>query len=320
MTRPVVVLTRKWTENVERALAERFALRAHPRDELLSAEAILGRCDGADILCPAANPVDAELINALPDSVRLIANFGAGIDHMDLGAAKARGIMVSNTPEVVTEEVADLAFGLVIAACRRFHESNELVRTDAWPRGVMNIDLGQRVWGQTLGIVGLGRIGGAIARRAQGFRMSIIYHNRRRNADAEVAYGARYAASLEDLVTEADIVVLATPGGSETHHLINARTLRLMKPTAVLINVGRGPSVDEAALAKALAAGTIAAAGIDVHEFEPEVSAEMRRLPNAFMLTHIGTGTTAGRDAMGFRVMQNIEAFLAAGEPLDRVA
>lgn len=286
----------------------------------MPSEDILARCQGAEVLCPAANPVDGDFVRALPASIRLIANFGAGIDHIDLEAARARGIMVSNTPEVVTEEVADLAFGLIIAACRRFHESNELVRTDGWPRGVMNLNLGQRVWGQCLGIVGMGRIGAAIARRARGFQMPILYHNRRRDADAEAAYEARYCPTLEALLTQADIVVLATPGGAETHHMINAATLALMKSSAVLVNIGRGPVVDEAALAEALANNRIAAAGLDVHEFEPEVSAAMRKLPNVFLLTHMGTGTAAARDAIGFRVMRNIEAYVAGGEPVDRAA
>ena len=284
------------------------------------AKTILARCQGAEVLCPAANPVDGDFVRALPQSIRLIANFGAGIDHMDLAAAKARDIMVSNTPEVVTEEVADLAFGLIIAASRRFHESGELVRTDRWPRGVMNLNLGQRVWGRTLGIVGLGRIGAAIARRARGFQMPILYHNRRRDPDAEAACEARYCPTLEALLAEADIVVLATPGGAETRHMINAGTLAVMKPSAVLINIGRGPVVEEAALAEALANHRIAAAGLDVHEFEPEVSAAMRKLPNVSLLTHMGTGTQAARDAMGFRVMRNIEAYAAGGEPIDRVA
>ena len=320
MAKPVVVLTRKWTENVEHAMAERFDLRTHPRDESVPSEDILARCQGAEVLCPAANPVDGDFVRALPQSIRLIANFGAGIDHMDLAAAKARDIMVSNTPEVVTEEVADLAFGLIIAASRRFHESGELVRTDRWPRGVMNLNLGQRVWGRTLGIVGLGRIGAAIARRARGFQMPILYHNRRRDPDAEAACEARYCPTLEALLAEADIVVLATPGGAETRHMINAGTLAVMKPSAVLINIGRGPVVEEAALAEALANHRIAAAGLDVHEFEPEVSAAMRKLPNVSLLTHMGTGTQAARDAMGFRVMRNIEAYAAGGEPIDRVA
>jgi len=320
MAKPVVVLTRKWTANVERAMAERFDLRTHPRDEAAPSEDILARCQGAEVLCPAAGPVSGDFVRALPASIRLIANFGAGIDHIDLEAARARGFMVSNTPEVVTEEVADLAFGLIIAACRRFHESNELVRTDGWPHGVMNFNLGQRVWGQCLGIVGMGRIGTAIARRARGFQMPILYHNSHRDTAAEAAYEARYCPTLEALLTQADIVVLATPGGAETHHIINAATLALMKSSAVLVNVGRGPAVDEAALAEALANNRIAAAGLDVHEFEPEVSAAMRKLPNVFLLTHMGTGTAAARDAMGIRVMRNIEAYVADGEPVDRVA
>ncbi|MBM3519059.1 MAG: D-glycerate dehydrogenase [Alphaproteobacteria bacterium] len=320
MTRPVVVLTRKWPTQVERVLAERYDLRTCPADTMLASEAILARCGGATVLAPAADRIDGALIAALPGTVRLIAVYGAGFETIDLAAARSRAVMVSNTPDVVTEETADVAFGLIIAAARRFAEGDAMVRDDTWPRGVLHYLLGQRVWGQTLGIVGLGRIGGAVARRAVGFRMPILYHSRRRNPTAEAACGARYCARLGELLAGADIVVLATPGGPETRHLIDAAALAAMKPTSVLINVGRGSVVAEAALIEALAAGRIAAAGLDVHEFEPTVAAELRRLPNTFLLPHLGTATAAARDDMGFRVARNIEAFFATGQPIDRVA
>tara|TARA_Y100000588_G_C14181480_1_gene893860 strand:- start:248 stop:1210 length:963 start_codon:yes stop_codon:yes gene_type:complete len=319
MTKPVVVLTRKWTETVEAAMSKIYNLRTHPKDESLSLSEILLRCSGAEVLCPAADTISEEFIRSLPETIKLIANFGSGTDHIDISAAKNRGILVSNTPEEGTEEVADLAFGLIIAACRRFHEGNKMVREDAWPRGVLNFTLGQRVWGQKLGIVGLGQIGSAIARRAQGFQMPVLYHNRQRNLQAEIAYGAEYFPTLEKLLQVSDIVVLATPGGPKTRHLIDAEKLALMKMSSVLINVGRGPLIDEAALAKVLKTGQIAAAGLDVHEFEPEVSREIRKLSNVFLLTHMGTNTLLARDAIGFRVMKNVKAYLDTGEPIDQV-
>ncbi|MFQ5534743.1 MAG: 2-hydroxyacid dehydrogenase [Sphingomonadales bacterium] len=321
MSRPVVVLTQRWPRRVERAMAERFDLRALPAGEPHSArlaeQDVIARCEGADILCPTfSDRLPASLINRLPGSIGLIASFGVGTNHIDVAAATARGIMVSNTPEVVTTDTADLTIGLIIAASRRFSEGDGLIRDDAWGGvGLFNM-LGSRVAGKTLGIVGMGRIGRAVARRARGFDMPVIYHGPRPKPDVD----AEYRRDITDLLGQADIVSLHCPLTPATHHLIDGARLRAMKSTAILVNTGRGPLIDEKALVTALENGTIAAAGLDVFEFEPKVSRALSQLPNTVLLPHVGTATVEAREEMGLRVIANIEAFLQTGAPRDMVS
>ncbi len=321
MDKPRVVLTRQWTPAVEQALAENFDLRDNPRDALLSEEEMLARCDGARYFCPTStDAISTRFLAALPGSVKLIASYGAGVNHIDLDAARARSILVTNTPGVVTEDTADLTFGLIIAACRRFAEGNALAKSGTWAGFGVNFMLGVRVWGQTLGIVGMGNIGEAVARRAKGFGMTVLYHNRRRRPDVETETGAAYCETLEELLERADIVSLHCPLTDDTHHLIDAQALSHMKSSAVLINAARGPVVDEAALLAALRDGTIASAGLDVYENEPEIIAGLHDLPNAFLLPHIGTATYDARNAMGFRVMENIVSHHETGRVIDEVS
>ena len=320
MDKPTVVLTRQWTPAVEQALAERFEMRDNPRDVLLSQEEMLARCEGARYFCPtSSDDISADFLAALPGSVKLIASYGAGVNHIDLDAARAHNVPVTNTPGVVTEDTADLTFGLIIAASRRFAEGNALAKSGTWAGFGVNFMLGARVWGRTLGIVGMGGIGEAVARRAKGFGMTVIYHNRRRKPEAEAETGAVYCRTLEDLLERADIVSLHCPLTDETHHLIDAAALSRMKSAAVLINAARGPIVDERALVRALREGTIAAAGLDVYENEPEIIEGLHDLPNAFLLPHLGTATADARDAMGFRVMENIVSHLETGRAIDEV-
>lgn len=262
----------------------------------------------------SVDPVSAALIDGLPASVKLVANVGVGIDNIDLAAAQARGIQVSNTP-IVAEDTADLTMALLLAACRRLSASERLLRGGDWAlaQGLA----GQRVHGKTLGIIGFGAIGQAVARRAAGFNMPIIYHGPRRKAAAEEATGARYRDNLGDLLAEADIVSLNCPLTPATRHLLNAETLAQMKPGAVLVNTGRGALVDEAALAEALASGHLGAAGLDVFEFEPRVTPALLELDNVTLLPHIGSATSECRIEMALRACANIEAFLAGGKPLD---
>ncbi len=320
MDKPTVVLTRQWTPTVEQALAERFEVRDNPRDVLLSQEDILARCEGARYFCPtSSDDISADFLAALPGSVKLIASYGAGVNHIDLDAARARNLPVTNTPGVVTEDTADLTFGLIIAACRRFAEGNALAKSGTWAGFGINFMLGARVWGRTLGIVGMGGIGQAVARRAKGFGMTVLYHNRRRRPEAETETGAAYCETLEDLLARADIVSLHCPLTDDTRHLIDAAALSRMKPDAVLINAARGPIVDEHALVRALRDGAIAAAGLDVYENEPEIAEGLHDLPNAFLLPHLGTATADARDAMGFRVMENIVSHVETGRVIDEV-
>lgn len=262
----------------------------------------------------ALDPVTADLIDAMPDSVGLIANIGVGTDNIDLAAASRRGMLVSNTP-VVTEDTADLAMALLLATCRRLTRSESLLRDGNFLAA--QGEPGLRVHGKTLGIVGFGAIGQAVARRATGFGMSILYHGPRRKEDAEEACGATYCAELASLLTGADIVSLHCPLHDSTKHLVNAETLGQMKPGAVLINTGRGALVHEEALADALASGHLGGAGLDVFEFEPEVTPQLLAFDNVTLLPHIGSATDECRRDMAMRVVTNVRAYLETGQVLD---
>ncbi len=315
-----IVLTRRWTPAVEAALCERFDVRLNPEDTPLSHDEIVRRCAGATVLCPTGpDNVNRELIERLPDSVKLLANFGAGTNHIDVAAASERGLLVSNTPGGVVDATADLTFGLIIATCRRFAEGVQMIRDDRWQGWGINFMLGSQVSGKTLGIVGMGAIGTAVAKRARGFDMPVLYHNRQRRPEAEQLTGASYCDTLETLLEQADIVALTCPLTPATHHLIDAAALQRMRPEAILINTARGPVVDEEALIVALREGSIAAAGLDVFEYEPRVPEELVQLPNTFLLPHMGTSTREARDAMGFIARDNIVRFLETGALIDPV-
>ena len=320
MKNTIVTLTRRWTEEIEQELAGRFTPRFNPEDRTLNPDEIVERCEDAIVLCPTVSDViDEYLIDRLPVTVRLIANFGVGVERIDVAAANARGIIVSNTPGAVVDDTADLAFGLIIATSRRFSEGDTYLRDGLWETFSLTFMLGSSVHGKTLGILGMGDIGTAVARRAVGFNMHIIYHNRHRNPAAEEELGAVYCDQLEELLGQADIVSLHCPLTEETRYLINSNTLQQMKRNSILINTARGAVVEEAALVKALQEGTIAAAGLDVFEFEPAVSAELRGLKNTVLIPHLGTATREARNAMGRRVIDNISSYLNTGKVPDEV-
>lgn len=275
-----------------------------------------GYLAGASVyVSTSVDPVPAELIERFGPELGLIANLGVGTDNIDLAAAAARGIQVSNTP-VVTEDTADLTLALLLATCRRLSTCERQLRDGNWAAGAQT--LGQRVHGKTLGIVGFGAIGQAVARRAAGFGMELLYHGPRRKDEADSDLGATYCADLAQLLQASDIVSLNCPLTPETRHLINEATLAQMKPGAVLINTGRGPLVDEAALVQALASGHLGGAGLDVFEFEPEVTPELLAFDNVTLLPHIGSATGECRADIAQRAMANIQAFLTTGAPLDR--
>ena len=321
MTKPVVVVTRSWTKAVQTAIAERFDARLNPSDRIMSAEEIVEQCQGATVLCPCGfDPIDSHLISKLPDSVKLIATISAGTQHIDVSAATQRGIYVSNTPDVVAEDTADLAVGLMISVCRRLIDLDNVVRRGDWQGFKVEDPLcGLRVWGKTVGIIGLGGIGQAVAHRTRGFRMSVLYHNRKRNRTAEKEFEARYCPDLYELLALADIVSIHCPLTPQTQHLIDDHAFAAMKPSSVLINTARGTVVDEDALIRALQNGVIAGAGLDVYKNEPEVNPALIEMQNVVLSPHIGTATIEARDDMGFRVIENIEMYLATGEPKDRV-
>jgi glyoxylate reductase len=287
----------------------------------MSAEEIVEQCQGATVLCPCGfDPIDSHLISKLPDSVKLIATISAGTQHIDVSAATQRGIYVSNTPDVVAEDTADLTVGLMISVCRRLIDLDNVVRRGDWQGFKVDDPLcGLRVWGKTVGIIGLGGIGQAVAHRTRGFRMSVLYHNRKRNRTAEKEFEARYCPDLYELLALADIVSVHCPLTPQTQHLIDDHAFAAMKPNSVLINAARGAVVDEDALIRALQNGVIAGAGLDVYKNEPKVNPALIEMQNVVLSPHIGTATTEARNDMGFRVIENIEMYLATGEPKDRV-
>ena len=320
MTKPVVVVTRSWTPTAQQAIAERFDAKLNPTDRILTPAEIVEQCEGATALCPSGfDAIDADLISKLPESVKLIATISAGTQHIDISAATKRGIQVSNTPGVVAEDTADLTIGLMIAVCRRLVDLDDVVRSGNWQGFKVNDPLcGLRVWGKTVGIIGLGGIGKAVARRVRAFQMPVLYHNRNRDLAAEKELGARYCPELYELLSLSDIVSIHCPLTAETHHLIDAEALRAMKPTSVLINAARGGVIDEEALIRALQNGEISGAGLDVYKNEPEVNSSLM-MKNVVLSPHVGTATTEARDDMGFRVIENIEVFHETGTPKDQV-
>ena len=320
MTKPVVVVTRSWTPTAQQAIAERFDAKLNPTDRILTPAEIVEQCEGATALCPSGfDAIDADLISKLPESVKLIATISAGTQHIDISAATKRGIQVSNTPGVVAEDTADLTIGLMIAVCRRLVDLDDVVRSGNWQGFKVNDPLcGLRVWGKTVGIIGLGGIGKAVARRVRAFQMPVLYHNRNRDLAAEKELGARYCPELYELLSLSDIVSIHCPLTAETHHIIDDEALRAMKPTSVLINTARGGVIDEEALIRALQNGEISGAGLDVYKNEPEVNSSLM-MKNVVLSPHVGTATTEARDDMGFRVIENIEVFLETGTPKDPV-
>ena len=309
MNKPIVVTARQFPEPLEQALASFGEVRVFDADNPAAS------LEGARIWAGTAmDPVPGDLLERFPDSLGLVANFGVGVDNIDLEAAAARGVQVSNTP-VVTEDTADLAMALLLATCRRLSSSERLLRENNWAAGAGQ--LGQRVHGKTLGIIGFGAIGQAVARRARGFGMTVLYHGPNHKPEAEKETGAHYRATLAALLGEADIVSLNCALTAETRHLLNAGTLAQMKRDAIVINTGRGPLIHEAALVEALAGGQLGGAGLDVFEFEPKVTAALTEFDNVTLLPHIGSATRECRADMAARLIGNVQSFLTTGKPLD---
>jgi glyoxylate reductase len=299
-------------------LLEDFAVsvlfeRPPERGELL--EAIRGM-DG--VISTATEKIDGEVLDAAGDDLKVVANMAVGYDNIDVRAARERGVVVTNTPGVLDETTADVAFMLMLAAARRLGEGERLLRAGKWewwgPKQLRGLD----VWGKKLGILGLGRIGQAVARRARGFGMEILYHNRSRNGSAEKELGARYL-ELRDLLSESDFISIHTPLTDETRHLIGAEELESMKPGAVLVNSSRGPVVDEGALADALENGRIFAAGLDVYEEEPKVHPKLLELENVVLAPHIGSASIETRDKMATLAAENLRAVLRGEQPMTPV-
>jgi lactate dehydrogenase-like 2-hydroxyacid dehydrogenase len=323
MTRPKVLLTRPWPEAAQAYMQAHYDTTVNDSGKPLTPEQLKAAMTEYDALCPTVTDKLTAEIFATPNArVRMIGNFGAGYEHIDIEAAKKAGIVVSNTPDVLTEATADIALMLMLMASRRASEGERQLREGGWKGWGTTALMGQSLEGKTLGLVGFGRIAQATAHKARtALGMKIAYFSRRQTtADIEAAHEARYVASLDDLAAQSDVLSLHTPGGPETYHMVNARLLGLMKPTAILINTARGSVVNEDDLAAALKAGTIWSAGLDVYEREPVVNPALLPLNNAVLLPHLGSATIETRNAMGMRAAKNVDQFFA-GEPVgDRVA
>jgi len=318
--KPVVVVGRKLPEAVEARLARDYAPRLNPEDRLYGTDELLALAEGADALMPChTEHLSRAVIDRLPDSVRIIANFSVGVDHVDLAAAKARGIVVTNTPEVLSDATAEIALLLMLGAARRASEGERLIRADLWKTWSPAFMVGTQVTGKRLGIVGMGRVGRTFARKVQGLDMEVHYHNRR-PLDAAQACAATYHAELDDLLAVSDFLSLHCPATPETENLLNAERIARLPQGAVVVNTARGALVDEDALIAALRSGRLAAAGLDVYRNEPNIRPEFSELDNVFLLPHVGSATHETRDGMGFRALDNLDAFFAGRAPRDRVA
>ena len=319
--KPVVVVTRRLPRDVETRMMELFEARLNATDAVMSADEIVAACDGVEVLVPTVTDrIDADVINRLPESIELIANFGVGVNHIDLEAAAARKIVVTNTPGVLTDDTADMAACLLLAAPRRLVEGERLIRAGKWDGWAPTFMIGHRISGKRLGIIGMGRIGQALARRVRGFGMTVHYHNRRRlHVDVERDLEATYWEDLDQMLAHMDFISINCPHTRETHHLLNAERLALLKPHAFVVNTARGEIIDEAALARLLADGKIAGAGLDVYEREPEIETALLQLDNVVLAPHLGSATHEGRIAMGEKVIVNIKSFVDDHRPPDRV-
>ena len=318
---PKVVVTRTLPSPIETRMAELFDVRLNESDTPLDAPALRQAVAEADVLVPTVTDrIDAGILSAAGPQLKLIANFGNGVDHIDLATARQRGITVTNTPGVLTEDTADLTMALILAVPRRLAEGIKLLERDEWtgwsPTGLR----GHRIWGKRLGIVGMGRIGQAVARRAKAFGLSIHYHNRSRlPRSVETELEATYWESLDQMLARMDILSINCPHTPATFHLLSARRLKLMQPHAYIINTSRGEVVDENALARMLDAGDLAGAGLDVYEHEPSVNPKLLARDNVICLPHMGSATHEGRIDMGEKVLINIKTFADGHTPPDRV-
>ena len=316
-----VVVTRRLPERVEARMAELFDTRFGPADRPMSREELAEAMREADVLVPnLRDRIDQSLLSQAGDQLRLIANFGAGVDHIDVATARQRGILVSNTPDVVTEDTADMTMALILALLRRLPEGLAQMQRDDWEGWSPEALLGSRIAGKRIGILGMGRIGQAVARRANAFGMQVHYHNRRRLRDeVEGELKARYWESLDQMVARMDVISVNCPHTPSTFHLMNARRLKLMKPEAVIVNTSRGEVIDQNALTRMLRAGEIAGAGLDVFNFESDGNPRLRELPNVVLLPHMGSATQEGRMEMGEKVLININTFADGHRPPDLV-
>ena len=320
-TKALVVVTRRLPDIIETRMKELFDARLNDDDAPMSAADLAEAMRDCDVLVPTVTDrIDKALIDAAGPNLKLIANFGTGVDNVDLAAAHGKGITVTNTPGVLTEDTADMTMALILAVPRRLVEGEQVLRDGAWTGWSPTWMLGHRIWGKRLGIVGMGRIGAAVARRARGFGVAVHYHNRRRvHESLEAELEATYWESLDQMLRRVDIISINCPHTPATYHLLSRRRLELLQPHAYLVNTSRGEVVDEAALIELLSRGKFAGAGLDVFEREPAVNPRLLKLRNVVLLPHMGSATIEGRRDMGEKVIVNIKSFIDGHAPPDRV-
>ncbi|MDP7392800.1 MAG: D-glycerate dehydrogenase [Alphaproteobacteria bacterium] len=319
--KPLVIVTRKLPDVIETRMMELFETRLNLEDTPMSQAELSAAVAKADVLVPTVTDrIDSKILSQAGDNLKLIASFGTGIDHIDFAAAKKQNITVTNTPGVLTEDTADMTMALILAVPRRLSEGERLVRAEKWDGWGPTLMLGHRIWGKRLGIVGMGRIGQAVAHRARGFGLSIHYHNRQRvHPKTESELEATFWESLDQMLAHMDIISINCPHTPATFHLLSERRLKLVKPHAYIVNTSRGEVIDEKALTRMLASGEIAGAGLDVFEHEPAVNLKLLNLENVVLLPHMGSATLEGRLDMGEKVIVNIKTFADGHTPPDRV-
>jgi glyoxylate reductase len=320
-SKPFVVVTRKLPDVIETRMRELFEAKINHDDRPMSQADLVEAAKSADVLVPTVtDTIDAAIISQAGPQLRLIANYGNGVDNIDVQSALNRGITVTNTPGVLTEDTADMTMALLLAVPRRMAEGIRVLQAGDWKGWSPTWMLGHRIWGKRLGIIGMGRIGQAVARRARAFGMSIHYHNRRRLiASIEEDLEATYWESLDQMLARMDVISVHCPHTPATYHLLSARRLKLMRPEAYILNTARGEVIDENALARMLEAGELAGAGLDVFEHEPAVNPKLAKSNRVVLLPHMGSATVEGRVDMGERVIINIKTFMDGHRPPDRV-
>jgi glyoxylate reductase len=319
--KPKVIVTRRLPDPVETRMRELFDTELNLGDEPFDRAALIDAVGRCDALVPTiTDRIDAEVIARAGDRLKLIANFGAGVDHIDVAAANARGIAVTNTPGVLTEDTADLTLALMMTVSRRIVEGANVAQAGGFTGWAPTWMMGRRISGKRLGIIGMGRIGQAVARRAKAFGMQIHYHNRKPvSSRIGEELEATYWESLDQMLARMDIISVNCPHTPATYHLLSARRLKLMPPHAIIVNTARGEIIDESALADILAKGGIAGAGLDVFEFEPAINPKLLKLPNAVLLPHLGSATVEARTEMGEKVIINLKTWMDGHKPPDRV-
>src|SRR6201985_1391212 len=319
--KPLVIVTRKLPDSVELRMRELFDVRFNPDDKPLTQAQLVEAVKTADVLVPTVTDrIDSRVLSQAGPQLKLIASFGTGVDHIDLDTARQRGITCTNTRVVLTEDSSDMSMALVLATARRMGAGERMVRANKWAGWSPTSMLGARLLGKRMGIVGMGRIGQALAKRARGFGLAIHYHNRKRlHVDIERELDATYWESLDQMLARMDIVSVNCPHTPATYHLLSARRLKLMKPTAIIVNTARGEVIDENTLAAMLEKGHLSGAGLDVFEHEPAVNPKLLKLKNVVLLPHMGSATIEGRIDMGEKGTINIKTCVSGHKPPDRV-